>query len=139
MLELVGIDKVFNAGTVNETIIFDNFSMSVKTGAFISIVGSNGSGKTTLLNIISGSIPIDDGRIILDGEDKPFECVGTKDEVRLSLEMAWQRRKSDPPALLKRWRELFPEYTPVSLYKFFDTDNFVPEKLKHLLGEEYEH
>ena len=69
MLELVGIDKVFNAGTVNETTIFNDFSMSVKTGAFISIVGSNGSGKTTLLNIISGTIPINAGKIILDGED----------------------------------------------------------------------
>ena len=77
--------------------------------------------------------------LILDGEDKPFECVGTKDEVRLSLEMACQRRKSDPPALLRRWRELFPKYAPVSLDKFFDTDNFVPESLKYLLGENHEH
>ena len=73
--------------------------------------------------------------LALDGEDKPFECVGTKDEVRLSLEMAWERRKSDPPALLKRWRSLFPEYAPVSLENYFDRDNFVPEEFKYLLGE----
>ena len=72
--------------------------------------------------------------LVLDGEDKPFECVGTRDEVRLSLEMAWERRKSDPPALLRRWRELFPEYSPVSLENFSDPDNFVPAELKYLLG-----
>ncbi len=99
----------------------------VLTGIF----GCNMLQKAELSDMLDG--------LILDGEDKPFECVGTKDEVRLSLEMAWERRKSAPPALLKRWRELFPEYTPVSLDRFFDTDNFVPEKLKHLLGEEYEH
>lgn len=69
MLEIVGVDKTFNKGTVNEATLFENFSMNVKTGDFISIVGSNGSGKTTLLNIIGGSVSIDAGKIILDGQD----------------------------------------------------------------------
>ena len=69
MLELTGISKTFNRGTVNEILLFDNFSLSIKTGEFVSVVGSNGSGKTSLLNIISGSIPADAGKIILDGED----------------------------------------------------------------------
>ena len=41
----------------------------MKTGEFVSVVGSNGSGKTTLLNLISGSIPVDSGKVILDGVD----------------------------------------------------------------------
>lgn len=69
MLELTGINKVFNRGTVNESVLFDNFSLSVKKGEFVCVVGSNGSGKTTLLNIISGSISADSGKIILDGTD----------------------------------------------------------------------
>ena len=36
---------------------------------FVSVVGSNGSGKTSLLNIICGSIPLDEGRIIIIGKD----------------------------------------------------------------------
>ncbi len=69
MLELLGINKTFNRGTVNTTELFRDFSFSVGTGDFVSVVGSNGSGKTTLLNIISGSIPIDSGKVILDGTD----------------------------------------------------------------------
>jgi len=69
MLELIGIDKTFNRGTVNEIKLFENFSLSVKTGEFVSVVGSNGSGKTTLLNLISGSTPVDSGKVILDGVD----------------------------------------------------------------------
>ncbi len=69
MLELIGTDKTFNRGTVNEIKLFENFSLSVKTGEFVSVVGSNGSGKTTLLNLISGSIPVDSGKVILDGVD----------------------------------------------------------------------
>lgn len=69
MIELKNIDKYFNVGTVNESCIFNGFSLSVKKGEFVSIVGSNGSGKTTLLNLISGTLPIDSGNIILDGTD----------------------------------------------------------------------
>lgn len=75
--------------------------------------------------------PMLDG-LMLDGEDKPFECVGTKDEVRLSLKMALDRR-SEPPVLLKRFAEKLPDYIPKPLGGFFDRDNFVPEQfLKYL-------
>ncbi|SHJ27700.1 putative ABC transport system ATP-binding protein [Lutispora thermophila DSM 19022] len=43
--------------------------LSVEKGDFITIIGSNGAGKSTLLNIISGSIPCDEGSIILNGEE----------------------------------------------------------------------
>ncbi len=69
MIELKNIVKIFNAATVNETQLFKNFSLSVKKGEFLSVVGSNGSGKTTLLNIISGSLPINGGEVLLEGEN----------------------------------------------------------------------
>lgn len=69
MIELCGIDKIFNVGTVNESQLFNNFSFSVKKGEFVSVVGSNGSGKTTMLNIISGTLPVSNGKILLDGSD----------------------------------------------------------------------
>ena len=36
---------------------------------FVCVVGSNGSGKTSLLNIICGSIPIDEGQVLIGGEN----------------------------------------------------------------------
>lgn len=69
MLELKNIYKYYNPGTVNEMCLFQDFSLTVKDGEFVSVVGSNGSGKTSLLNIICGSIPIESGSIILDGKD----------------------------------------------------------------------
>lgn len=71
--------------------------------------------------------PMLDG-LMLDGEDKPFECVGTKDEVRLSLKMALDRRSDAPTALLKRFEEKFPDYVPAKLENYFDEINFVPQK-----------
>jgi putative ABC transport system ATP-binding protein len=49
--------------------LFDNFSLTVADGEFLSIVGSNGSGKTSLLNIICGSIPTEEGKVLINGED----------------------------------------------------------------------
>lgn len=69
MLELNHIHKYYNAGTVNEMCLFDDFSLSIHDGEFVSVVGSNGSGKTSMLNIICGSIPLDSGSIRIGGKD----------------------------------------------------------------------
>nr|MCR4606353.1 ATP-binding cassette domain-containing protein [Oscillospiraceae bacterium] len=36
---------------------------------FVTVIGGNGAGKSTLLNAIAGVWPLDEGKIILDGED----------------------------------------------------------------------
>ena len=69
MLELKGIHKYYNPGTVNEMCLFQDFNLTVEKGEFVSVVGSNGSGKTSMLNIICGSIPVEAGQIFIDGKE----------------------------------------------------------------------
>ena len=69
MLELKNIVKIYQGGTVNETCLFDGFSLTIPDRQLVCVVGSNGSGKTSLLNIICGSIPIEDGEILIGGEN----------------------------------------------------------------------
>lgn len=69
MLNIKSINKGFNKGTVNETNIFNNFNLDINKGDFVTIVGSNGAGKSTLLNLISGSLELDSGNILLEGKD----------------------------------------------------------------------
>ncbi len=78
MLELKGISKNYNPGSVNELCLFKDFHLTVQDGEFVSVVGSNGSGKTSMLNIICGSIPVDGGQILINGED----ISGQKDFIR---------------------------------------------------------
>lgn len=69
MLELKGIHKYYHPGTVNEMCLFHGFDLQVQDQEFVSVVGSNGSGKTSMLNIICGSIPVEAGRIYMNGAD----------------------------------------------------------------------
>ena len=69
MLELIGIRKTFNKGTVNAKLALDGISFTINDGDFITVIGSNGSGKSTMLNAIAGVVPVDEGTILFDGED----------------------------------------------------------------------
>lgn len=69
MLELKHIYKTYNAGTINEQILYHDFNLAVKDGEFVSVIGSNGSGKTSMLNVICGSIDIDAGSVLINGAD----------------------------------------------------------------------
>ncbi len=96
----------------------------------VKIFGCNMLEKVHLSDMFDG--------LVLDGEDKPFECVGTRDEIRLSLEMALKRRGANAPALLRRYagyKEIGGFVIP-DLTSFFDEDNFVPAKFIHLLKGE---
>ena len=68
MLDVRNITKIYNPGTVTEQRLFNDFSLTVEEGQFVTIVGGNGSGKTSLLNIICGSIPIEAGDVLVDGK-----------------------------------------------------------------------
>ena len=69
MLELKNISKTFNKGTVNAKTALDNLSLTLNDGDFITVIGGNGAGKSTMLNAIAGVWDIDEGEIIIDGDD----------------------------------------------------------------------
>ena len=67
MLELKGIYKPFNAGTVNEKRAIDGLDLTLENGDFVTVIGGNGAGKSTTLNLIAGVYPVDAGLIRLNG------------------------------------------------------------------------
>lgn len=72
MLELQGISKTFNPGTVNEKRALHQVNLSLADGDFATIIGSNGAGKSTMFNAITGAFLVDEGSIILDGKNITF-------------------------------------------------------------------
>ena len=73
MLSIQNISKTFNPGTVNEKRALTDLNLDLKDGDFATIVGSNGAGKSTMFNAITGAFYVDEGQIILDGEDITYK------------------------------------------------------------------
>lgn len=49
--------------------ILKGINLKIKSGDFITIIGTNGAGKSTLFNTIAGSLKPDSGQILHDGQD----------------------------------------------------------------------
>ena len=69
MLVVDNIYKTFFPGTINEKRALQGLSLHLKPGDFATVIGGNGAGKSTMLNSIAGVFPIDEGKVIIDGED----------------------------------------------------------------------
>jgi NitT/TauT family transport system ATP-binding protein len=58
-----GLSKTFQGTT-----IYEDFSIDLPMGKFISVFGPNGCGKSTLINLISGLMPMDAGEVTYNGQ-----------------------------------------------------------------------
>ena len=64
MLEVRSLSKSF-AGFV----AVNDVSLTVETRQIAAVIGPNGAGKSTFFNLITGHLPADGGRVLLDGRD----------------------------------------------------------------------
>ena len=63
-VSLRGVTKSFGTNTV-----LRNLSLDVANGEVVSLIGASGSGKTTLLRCVNLLEQIDDGAVLLDGDE----------------------------------------------------------------------
>ena len=60
IVELHKISKKFK-----DHVILDNFSYDFQRGERIGIIGKNGTGKSTFLNLLTGTLPLDSGKVVV--------------------------------------------------------------------------
>lgn len=83
LLETKGLGKRFGAFEANKDIDF-----SVEPGELRAVIGPNGAGKTTFFNVIAGTIPASEGRIIFQSAD--ITTVRGSKRVHLGIAKAFQ-------------------------------------------------
>ena len=64
MLEAVGLAKRYGGVRAVDAVSFE-----LRAGEVLGLIGPNGAGKTTVFDLVSGFIPLDEGRVVLGGED----------------------------------------------------------------------
>ena len=117
MLDLKNISKTFNPGTINEKRALSDLNLHLEPGDYVTVIGGNGAGKSTMLNAIAGVWPVDEGCIILDGNDvtampehkrawligRVFQdpMMGTAPNMQLEENLALARRRGQKRGL--RW------------------------------------
>lgn len=66
--EIVFDDITFKHSDAKDT-IFENFSLTIKPGEKVGLVGISGSGKTTLTKLLLRFADVQSGKITIDGQD----------------------------------------------------------------------
>ena len=84
VLELVNVRKSFGA-----EVVLHDLSLTVPEHTATVLIGASGSGKSTLLRCINLLESIDDGQILLDGQEISDPLINV-DEVRRRLGMVFQ-------------------------------------------------
>lgn len=79
--------KNIHFGYNEEKTVLKDFSLDVKQGQRIAIVGATGSGKTTIVNLLTRFYDIDSGEITIDGKSI-FDI--PKDELRKTIAIVLQ-------------------------------------------------
>ncbi|MCW2257484.1 spermidine/putrescine transport system ATP-binding protein [Providencia alcalifaciens] len=64
LVELKALHKAFDGKQ-----IISELDLTILNGEFLTILGPSGCGKTTVLRLIAGLEDVDEGKIILDGQD----------------------------------------------------------------------
>jgi len=110
---------------------------------FVYIILSPFLSKDELIEVFGEDL-LDKESLRLDFEkltgvipEKPFECVGSRDEVRCALTITLDKRKDRLPCLLKEFcdrGELASD--PYKYFEFFDTENSLPTKFSDLVKGE---
>lgn len=131
MLKAEELFITFNAGTPIETRALSGLSLDIPAGQFITVIGSNGAGKSTLLNAISGDLPVDEGRIIIDDADvtrapvwerarrvaRVFQdpMAGTCEDLTIEENMALAMRRGGSRGLTSAVKKMYRERFRASL------------------------
>ena len=100
VLELEGIEKIFNRGRPNEVRVLEEAALSIRAGEVVALVAPSGAGKSTLLHIAGLLDTPDAGRVTIGGQ----AASGQSDTQRT-------RARREAVGFIYQFHHLLPEFT----------------------------
>jgi ABC-type multidrug transport system ATPase subunit len=111
--------------------VVEGLSFAGAAPAWIGIVGANGSGKTTLLRALAGRLPVQAGRILLDGQDLTGDRAARADRIGFAVDAAMLPADLTPRevyAVSARTRFAFDEPALAPLRRALDLESFLDRR-----------
>lgn len=80
---------------VKDKPLINNFSLDVKHGTKVAIVGPTGAGKTTIINLLMRFYNLNEGKILIDGNDiSKFKRSSLRNNIGMVLQDTWLYKAS---------------------------------------------
>ena len=108
-VQVIGVSKTFDTHRGESIVALQDINLHIKSGEFVSVVGTSGCGKSTLLRIVCGLTPASRGNVQVDGEGvvTPRDDVGVvfqnavllpwltvKDNVLMPMDLQQRRQQA---------------------------------------------
>ena len=135
LLDVKKLSKSFGALKVA-----DGVSFTVADGEILGIIGPNGAGKTTVFDLVSGYLPTEQGRVLLNGRD--VTSLPTDARARRGLGRSFQDARLFPAltveqciaVALDRWVTVKdPVQAALHLPAAYDAEQAVHKRVDELL------
>ncbi|WP_430462398.1 ABC transporter ATP-binding protein [Thalassolituus sp. LLYu03] len=99
VLKACGLSKSYTSGPQQVT-VWSGVDVEIRKGETLAIIGASGSGKTTLLNVLGGLDTMDEGKVIIAGQD-----------LSTLSEAARTRLRNQQVGFVYQFHHLLPEFS----------------------------
>ena len=90
ILNIKNLNLAFTTGRHKEKVVLNNFSLSLKEGEVLGLVGESGCGKSTLSRVLMGLQRADSGELSLYGKEQKINDDKDIRQRRLFMQMIFQ-------------------------------------------------
>lgn len=122
MIEIKSAKKRFG-----DHVVFENLSIEIQEGTIFGLVGINGSGKSTLLRSISGVYALDEGEILIDGENV-YENINAKSKIFFLPDEPYTTLSVTGEKLKSTYQVYYPNFDEKVFYDVLNMFEISPKK-----------